>query len=381
MEENIENFTEVEKDKDVISITDQDKFYVYQKCSWMNHSNQRARMVTNFLSVVAARKILNNYSIECDTSISLQEISSIICKWDIAEIFVGDCRISVRNNFLDYKLFVPKKHKRYGLLGDLLMFVRLEDDCAKLLGFLNPSDLDEENSDNENYYIEQEKLKSIDEINFNVVKDEENIEELKNERIKIIQYLEGCLDDKVEFFKLLSKSKYLRNEMIKFENSAKIYVQLVENQEKIETTIEKEVDNISRLADAFIQSKTVIMKSSENSESDNAENFKIECARANLEKLFNLSPMNNEEYIDIQNKTNEEVMDKLLTPSNMVISEDRLPMVAVLKAFRFFAILLLILFFTAGIFCYHNYSVMSGYNSFLKYKQNISEWVINVKKK
>lgn len=381
MEENIENFNDIEKNKNIVFLTEQEKFYVYQKCSWVNHSNQRARMAANFLSVVAARKILENYNIEYDTSISLQQISSIISRWDIAEIFVGDCRISVRNNFLDYKLFVPKKHKRYGLLGDLLMFVRFENDCVKLLGFLNPSDLDEEHSDNENYYIEQDQLKSIDEINFNVVKDEENIEELKNERIKIIQYLEGSLDDKVEFFKLLSKSKYLRNEMIKFENSEKIYSKLVENQEKIQTTIEKEVDNISKLADAFIQSKTIIMNSSDSEENNNAENFKIECARANLEKLFNLSPINNEEYIDIQNKTNEEVMDKLLTPSNMVISEDRLPMVAVLKAFRFFAILLLVLFFTAGIFCYHNYSVMSGYNSILKYKQNVSEWVINVKKK
>ncbi len=381
MEENIENFNYVELNKDTVFITEQEKFYVYQKCSWVNYSTQRARMVANFLSVVAASKIFENYNIESDTSISLQEISSIISKWDIAEIFVGDCRVSVRNNFLDYKLFVPKKHKRYGLLGDLLMFVRFDDYNVKLLGFLEPSDLDEENSDNENYYIEQDKLKSIDEINFNVLKDEENIEELKNERIKIIQYLEGCLDDKLAFFQLLSKSKYLRNEMIKFENSEKIYSKLVENQEKIQTTIEKEVDNISKLADAFIQSKTVIMNSSDSQENNNAENFKLECARANLEKLFNLSPINNEEYLDIQNKSNEEVMDTLLTPSNMVISEDRLPMVAVLKAFRFFAILLLILFITAGIFCYHSYSDMCGYNSILKYKQKISEWVINVKKK
>ncbi len=384
MDENIEKDFETKTISHTVLIEEQDKKLAWIKCSWMKNANTRARMIANYLSVIAAKKIFANYNIKCDSSTCFQEISSIFSKWDIAELFIENCKISIRLNFDDYKLFVPKKHKRYGVLGNLLMFIKFEENSAKLLGFIFPDELDENNSDNENYYIDIDKLKTIDEIDFNTFqqeKEEKNINELQNERIKIIQYLENNLEDKIHFFKLLSESKYLRTEMIKFAKSEKIYTEIVEQEDKIKNEIQKEVNNIEKLADAFIQSKTTILNHS-NNENNNAENYKIECARANLEKLFNLSMNNNEEFENIQNKTKDEVMDTLLQPSKMIINDDRLPMVAVLKAFRFFAILLLILFFTAGIYCFHNYYGFNTYNnSILKFKQNMVEWVINVKKK
>ncbi len=370
-----------EQAKDVVPITEQDKYFACEKCSFVNNSSIRSRMIANNLSVLLGIKILENYGLQCNTSISLQEISSIALKWDIAEIFVGNCRISVRNNFLDYKLFVPKKHKRYGLLGDLLMFVRFEDNCAKLLGFLNPSDLDEENSDNENYYIDIDSLKPLEEINFNINKKDENIEELKKYRLDIIRYYDGLIEDKIEFFKLLSNSKYLREEMIKFEKSEEVFSEIVLNEENIQKELKIEVDNISKLADAFIQSKNEILRTGENENQGTANEFKLECARANLERLFNL-PLNEENNISsIHDKTTAEVMDTLLKPSETIIQDDRLPMYEVLKAFRFFAIIFLVIFFTAGIFCYYNYELVTNSNNLTRLKHNIAEWVINVKKK
>lgn len=370
-----------EQSIDNVYINEHDKLLLSNKCPNIKNLNLRSRIFVNYLSAFGAKKILSNYGIECDDSLGLQNIQSIISRWDIAEVFVGDCRISVRANFDDYKLFIPKKHKRYGVIGDVFMFVRLEDDCIKLLGFLNSNYLDNANSDNDNYYLNINDLKSFDNINFNLKKEKEDVEQIKIERKKIIQYLENNLDDKISFFKLLANSNYLREEMIKFEKSQRIYSELFVKENEIKNEKQKDINNISRLADAFIQSTKTISNISDSKVDKNAEDFKIECTRANLEKLFNLDTSNNLQDKDIHNQTNDEVMDKLLSKSEIIIQDDRLPMVAVLKAFRFFVFLLLLIFLTSGLFCYYNYDQLIGINSTTKFKQNITEWLLNVKKK
>ena len=382
MEEHLENNNLEENLKIQYKLSQYDLHQVWCKCAWMKNANTRSRMVANYLSVIGAQNILANYGIQVDSSSSLQEISSIISRWDIAEVYYGDCKISIRINFSNNKLVIPKKQERYGLLGDFFMFVRLEENTFELLGFLPLSEISKLESDNEYYYVEQEQLKNFEDINLNLVKPKEDIEKTKPERVKIIQYLEGSLEDKISFFKLLSSSKYLREEMIKFEKSEQIYTAIAENEEEIKNEIEKDIVNISKLADAFIQSKGEILKSgnSQNNENiENAENFKLECARANLEKLFNSSP-SERDIPDINNQTKEEVMDTLLTPSEIVIQDKRLPMIAVLKAFRFFAFLLLIMFFTAAVYCYYNYSKIIDSDNMNPIVKNVSA-MLNVKKK
>ena len=354
MEEFAENLNNI-KPLDVVSLSAGELKEIGYKCSDFRNSNMRNRITANFYAAKAAEKILENFGLSVDTSYSLQEIHSIIEKWDISEVFVNDCRISVRLNFGEYKLFIPKKHERYGILGDVFMFVRFENNLIKLLGFLPVEDLDKAYSDDENYYVDIKDLKPFEDIDFNIVKDQENIDNVKKNRQKIIEYIEGNIPDKIEFFKLLSISKYLRCEMIKFEKSEKICSMVMQKEDFIKKEINNDITNISQLADAFIQSKTEILKVSEQ-QKESAENFKLECARANLEKLFNSSPSNAEIMEDIQNKSISEVVDTLLVKSETAIPGERLPIGLILSAFKIFVFLLLLILLTAGIFCYTSYT-------------------------
>ena len=331
----------------------EDLYPLWDRCSSITNANLRARMVANLFSAAAACKILFQLGVQADTSIAMQEIPSILSKWDISEVYVNDCRISVRYSFGDYKYFVPKKHERYGLFGDLFMFVRISEDLklAKLEGFLPCKNINKSNSDSENYYVHSDDLKSLEEIKkyLNIKKPEENIEEVKKWRKHIIEYLEGRLDNKIKFFKRLAVSMFLRQDMIKIENSEYIFNQLADKEDIIRQEIDKDIENIERLAAAFEQSRENILSASE------SQNFKIECARSNLEKLFNASPSRNVELENIQNKTTEEVMDTLLTPSATAIQKDTLPMTAVLRAFRVFGALILLFLIVGAIFCINDY--------------------------
>lgn len=331
----------------------EDLYPLWDRCSSITNANLRARMVANLFSAAAACKILFQLGVQADTSIAMQEIPSILSKWDISEVYVNDCRISVRYSFGDYKYFVPKKHERYGLFGDLFMFVRISEDLklAKLEGFLPCKNINKSNSDSENYYVHSDDLKSLEEIKkyLNIKKPEENIEEVKKWRKHIIEYLEGRLDNKIKFFKRLAVSMFLRQDMIKIENSEYIFNQLADKEDIIRQEIDKDIENIERLAAAFEQSRENILSASE------SQNFKIECARSNLEKLFNASPSRNVELENIHNKTTEEVMDTLLTPSATAIQKDTLPMTAVLRAFRVFGALILLFLIVGAIFCINDY--------------------------
>ena len=355
MEEFAENLNNI-KPLDVVSLSAGELKEIGYKLSGFKNSNMRKRIAANFYAAKAAEKILTNSGLSVDSYCSLQEIPSIIEKWDIAEVFVNDCRISIRLNFGEYKLFVPKKHERYGIFGDIFMFVRFENNMVKLLGFLPQNDLDRTYCDNENYYIDINDLKSFEDINFNISKPSEDIESLKKDRKKIIEYIDGAITDKIEYFKMLSASKYLRKEMIKFEQAEKICSSMMQKEDSIKKEINNDITNISQLADAFIQSKTEILKVTEQQKIESAENFKLECARANLEKLFNSSPSNAEIMEDIQNKSISEVVDTLLVKSDTALQGRRLPIGAILRAFKVFVFLLLIMLVTAGIFCYTSYT-------------------------
>lgn len=367
--ENSEEKLELISQDSIVELRKEEFYPIWDKCSSVVNTNLRCRMVANLVVALAGKKLLSQFGIETDDSSVLQNIPSVLSRWDISELYVNGCKISVRYAFGDYKYFVAKKQERYGLLGDLFMFIRLSDDLstAKLEGFLPVKNINKANSDSENYYFHTSEFKLFEDIKkyFETRKIQEDIESLKKERIKIVQYLEGELSDKVEFFKLLASSEYLRKEMLKFENSEKIFSQIVEKEDIIKQEIEKDITKISELADAFIQSRETIIASSD------SENFKLECARANLEKLFNSSKEPDIE--SIKNKSTEEVMDTLLANSPTMITENRLPVSAVLRAFRMFGVLIFVCLIASAIYCFVNYTKYVNTTSLIKVKSTFSQ--------
>lgn len=349
-----------------------DLYKILDKCALIKNNVARARAYVNLLSAEGAKKILENYEIETDTKFGLQESPSIVSKWDIAEVFIGLYRISVRPVFADYKPFIPKKHEKYGLFPNMFMFVYIEENKVKLLGFLPQEKLNKTNSDDENYYVELDELQSLDDIKkcFDFKHTIENINQMKKERIKIIQFLEGNIDDKIAFFKLLANSRFLREELIKFEQAEDYYNQLVEKEDEVKREIEKDIVNISRLADAFIQSKEEILKTSE-VKLENAEHFKLDCARANLEKLFNSSPTSEVMMDTISNSSSEDVMETILTQSDYAKEEKILPVSAVLRAFQVIVSLILTILIVLGFLCYMNYTQTTPSDIWISLKKRV----------
>ena len=379
----MEKFLEKNMSKNVDSflITNQDINEAQQECAYIENASVRARMVANLYSVLGAKKFFTFLGGEVSTKNCLQNIQSIFSKNDISEIYVNGHRVSVRLNFEDYKLFIPKKHEKYGFITDIIMFVRFEDFKIKVLGFLERENLYKLNSDNDNYYVRLKDLKPIDKVKEFFYEEivEENIDNLKNERIKIIQYLLGKLQDKIEFFNLLSKSDYLRDAMIKYEIASKYYKLIIENENVIKSSIESETRakneiakrlNSVNMSDAFIQNFGVSDWLSDSS-LEHIAGFKNDCAKANIEKLFNYSLVVQEK--DCQDKYDED--------DEIIFEEDRLPMKAILDAFKLFTLLFLICLITCGIFCYIDYKSITSTKGYLSVRSKIHKIVENVKKK
>ena len=108
MEDNVENL-EIPFQEDMVILQKEDFYPIWDKCSSVSNTNLRCRMVANLVVALAGQKLLSQLEIDADVSSSLQNIPSILSRWDISELYVNGCKISVRYAFGDYKYFVAKK--------------------------------------------------------------------------------------------------------------------------------------------------------------------------------------------------------------------------------------------------------------------------------
>ena len=164
--ENSEEKLELISQDSIVDLKKEEFYPIWDKCSSVVNTNLRCRMVANLVVALAGKKLLSQFGIETDDSSALQNIPSVLSRWDISELYVNGCKISVRYAFGDYKYFVAKKQERYGLFGDLFMFIRLSDDLstAKLEGFLPVKNINKANSDSENYYFHTSEFKLFEDI-------------------------------------------------------------------------------------------------------------------------------------------------------------------------------------------------------------------------
>ena len=111
MEDNVENI-EIPSPEDMVILRKEDFYPIWDKCSFVSNTNLRCRMVANLVVAYAGQKLLSQLGVESDDTFALQNIPSILSRWDISELYVNGCKISVRYAFGDYKYFVAKKQER-----------------------------------------------------------------------------------------------------------------------------------------------------------------------------------------------------------------------------------------------------------------------------
>jgi len=363
--------------KNLVHLSYIDTDNIKRRCFYIKNSNVRGRAFVNLLGEHAGCMLLKNLGLQPSVDKALQKIESVLSKIDISEIFVDNKKIDVRCNFEDYKLFISKKQAKYNMLADFYMFIRIDKhlDTVTLLGFISKEDIDLENSDDKNYYIEETKLKTFEQIKeefqnkSNDSKDDKfNQKSIGEWHSDIIKYIDGNIENKIEFLKSIAESKELRKMLIGFEHSEKVFRELAQKEKIVEEEINKDLSNISRLADAFIQSKGELLKpTNENSELDNAKDFKIECSRANLEKLFHTKYSNTPTQEEVENKSNEEVVDSLLLKGKTIEAAGYKRLTTILRIIITVIILAILGIFTATYFyTFDNSSCITVINKHIK---------------
>ena len=111
-----------------------------------------------------AQKFFDSSSVDVESGI--HNISSILEKYEISDIYYNGAYIDVRFCFDDSNLCIPCEQKDFDLLPQAYMFIKIDKQLteAEVLGFVYAEDIDFSNSQNGYYWLKSEDLKSFYDI-------------------------------------------------------------------------------------------------------------------------------------------------------------------------------------------------------------------------
>lgn len=181
-------------------------------CSEVEEISIRNRAVANTLAAKIATKYFTDDAVDTDSG--LHNIKHVMNDLDISDIYIKDSYIDVRLYFEDHKLLIPKEHFDKNLLPVAYMFIKIDEEISNgyVAGFITPDRVNKDNTDGKYIAIEEDELISYyDIMDLIQTKYEEDIPD--DFDVKIFNYIDGTLEDKNEFFRLLISSKYLRAQL------------------------------------------------------------------------------------------------------------------------------------------------------------------------
>lgn len=180
-------------------------------CNSIDAPKTRNRAVANALAAGVSKKYFTD--IEVDTDSGLHNIPFVLNKIDISDIYINDAYVDVRVYFNDNELCVPKSHFDMGLLPVAYMFVKIDSELSGgiVTGFISASSVDTSEELNGYYKVSEDNLVSYYDIEDQLVSD--IIDEPNDFDNQIFDYLDGRLKDENEFYKVLLKSRYCRNQL------------------------------------------------------------------------------------------------------------------------------------------------------------------------
>ena len=216
-----------------IAISETDLTEAREECSEFLGRHNRNRAVSNLVGIKTAVKYLKENGLNPDTRYSAHTIKRVLADFDIADLYIDDKRIDVRTVFSKDLLFIPKIHYEYGILPSFYMFVKINKtlQTGEVLGFLDPSSIDNEKASEEFYFPEKENLISLKLFKQKLKKLTPKSYPIKNTaetRADIIRYTDNALENKPEFIKNLVNNLDMRKAMIEFENAETLFSEISE---------------------------------------------------------------------------------------------------------------------------------------------------------
>lgn len=254
-------------------------------CYDIEEAEVRKRAFANVLLAHLAQKFFDSSSVDVESGI--HNVSSILEKYEISDIYYNGAYIDVRFCFDDSNLCIPCEQKDFDLLPQAYMFIKIDKQLteAEVLGFVYAEDIDFSNCQNGYYWLKSEDLKSFYDIekylhNSNV--DFEN--DLESE---IIDYNDSEIDLKSFLARLLNDHE--ARLMLQEAESAK---QILKNISYDELIVDGKEPELEQVQDSSGALDDLLQEQAESLETANTE------ITEHLDTLFDETSLEEIEQID-----------------------------------------------------------------------------------
>lgn len=292
-----------------IIIEENDLALAQTLCASISDTENRNRTIANILGTAIASKYFDPDVYNIDIENSLCKIPKVNEEFNIADLYVNNTYVDVRVYFNEEELCVPKLHFDNGILPEAYMFIKLSTNLSEgtVTGFITPKNIDTDNPKNDSYYLKEENLNSIYDIESLFINKLDTAELSDDD---VFSYLEDSLDygKKIEFVKTLISSVSSRRIFTRIANAQDILKKVSDYDTDSINENKKPDENIDSLfnsteADSIEESflndfdyKTEVTPSSSEliEEVDNEFGNLIE--NENNEELIQEEPTNTEEF-------------------------------------------------------------------------------------
>lgn len=172
----------------------------------------------NALAASAVMKFFEEKGLIRGEIVNIHASSKMLVEFEIADIQLPNLHIDVRAVFDENLIFIPKKHFEHKLLPDIYLVMKFDEDLMNgtLLGFVEPSQINKQNQNEEYYFVNYSALTSpsklVDFIKSRPVKTQYPLTEAGEDAVEKLIML--FMDHDIDTLKLDKLLDYLKNSLI-----------------------------------------------------------------------------------------------------------------------------------------------------------------------
>lgn len=206
-----------------IIIEEKDLALAQTLCASISDTENHNRAIANILGTAIASRYFDPDVYNIDIENSLCKIPKVNEEFNISDLYVNNTYVDVRVYFNEEEICVPKLHFDNGILPEAYMFIKLSTNLSEgtVTGFITPKNIDTDNPKNDSYYLKEENLNSIYDIESLFINKLDTAELSDDD---VFSYLEDSLDygKKIEFIKTLISSVSSRRIFTRIANAQDI---------------------------------------------------------------------------------------------------------------------------------------------------------------
>lgn len=266
----------------LIFIDDASKFDASAAANAFAQKEIKNRAYFNTLGTEIIKKYLSSENVDVSNVQSVCSVKKVLEKFDISDIILRGLHIDVRVVFDENVIFVPKSHFEYGITPDIYVVLQISKDFVngQILGFFEPKLINKNNSNDEYYFIEKEKLSSCHDFikyiqaHTNGLTSSISDDDFEASKEIMLSFIDNDVteSDLKTLMKNLIKSSELREEFIEYENFERLSSKAMSDSsvEKKEVVEDAVVQDEFDMFDSLPEESIDIVKTEE-PQSDNLE--------------------------------------------------------------------------------------------------------------